>query len=45
MKNENKPFLIEQGVRQGGVFSTDLYMVDPCLDRVTNVEMDRYLVL
>ena len=35
----SKPFLIEQGVRQGGVLSTDLYKVyvDPCLDRVTNL--------
>ena len=35
----SKPFLIEQGVRQGGVLSTGLYKVyvDPCLDRVTNL--------
>ena len=35
----SKPFLIEQGVRQGRVLSTDLYKVyvDPCLDRVTNL--------
>ena len=34
----SKPFLVEQGVRQGGVLSNDLYKVyvDPCLDRVTN---------
>ena len=34
----SKPFLIELGVRQGGVLITDLYKVypDPCLDRVTN---------
>ena len=31
----SKPFLIEQGFRQGGVLSTDL--VDPCLDRVINL--------
>ena len=35
----SKPFLIEQGVHQSGLFSTGLFKVyvDPCLDRVTNL--------
>lgn len=35
----SEPFEIQQGVRQGGVLSTDLYRVyvNPCLDRVVNL--------